>query len=144
MSKTYRDSDNANWLRSPKTHGYRRDLLAAEEEIKEELGPNYLRGNFAKINNIPTAWQDIRVSGIGEYPSKSKYMEREFKKKIDDWVDKEDDFCFYSVDFDCKSNTFWIGKYRGIWTKRASYYLPTSITVKGKNYPVKIKEHLWR
>ena len=149
MTKTYRDVEHAGYFRRPKTHNQRKCLLAAEEEILEELGPNYLGGNFAKINNIPTAYTDLLVVGRYESPSFSEFMENKFKETFDFWVDKDEGYYGFNLKFDSFKNKYKIGRRQ--WGKGRRYcyntlvhYIPTCLKIKDKIYHVKIEAHIWK
>jgi len=143
MSKTYRRSNEAGWMRNPQTHGYRRDLLGAEEEIRSELGPNYLAGNFAEISSIPTAYDDLLVMGNFECLSTENHMINEFQKRYDYWTDEDREWYKYWVKFDTKCNIFRVGRRLSYTEANLVDYLPMSFSYKGKIYPVRILKHEW-
>lgn len=148
MTKTYRDSENTKWFRRPKTQNQRKKLIAAEEEIREELGIHYIKGNYAHINKIPTMYDDLEVSGNKEYPCIKERMVKLFKIKYKEWSITEKKYK-YKIEFDKGSNTFWIGKHKfgkyGLYSKYRNKcdYLPMSFYLKDRVYPVKINQHSW-
>lgn len=143
MSRTYRNITGSGYFRRPKTHAYKRKLLASEKEIREELGVNYLAGNFANINNIVTSWDDKPISARSEFLSLDSKLEKVYKEKITGWFGSEWDNPNHTVEFDIRKNMFWA--YRKI--KCLNYnnvnYVPFVVTVCNKQYPVKIRIDKW-
>jgi len=68
MSRTNRNVQYANYsARAIRHANYRRNELAALQEIIEELGNNYASNRLrSALNRIPTNYDDLRVSGLDE------------------------------------------------------------------------------
>lgn len=143
MSRTHRNIPHDRWFRRPRTYALRRDLIAAEEEIREELGVNYLAGHFAKISNIPTAWDDLHISARYEVDAldtklEDLYRERILGNKSPNWHNLN-----YSIEFDLRKNCFRV--YRSIMCQTYSKvsYVPFNVSFYNTKYPVKLKMEWW-
>ena len=143
MSRTYRKIPNNRLFRKPKTTNYRRALIAFEEEIRDELGQNYLRGNFAKINTIPQAWDDLYIAGRSENPPIEIKYANLYRIKIlgaskenNSWIDR------HSIKFDKQKNVFRAWRCYGAKKQKVNY-VPFVVRICKKQYPVKIKIDWW-
>jgi hypothetical protein len=143
MSKTNRNIPHDRWLRRPKTHGYRRDLLKAQEEIQDELGVNYLKGNFAKIRTIPTAWDDLCIAARDEVDSLDIKLETLYREKILGLSTTNWNNLYHSIEFDSRKNYF--RAYRTMRCRVSSKvnYIPFNVTICNCKYPVKLKMEWW-
>ena len=134
MTRTKRSTKYAGYFRRPKTHNQRKGLIKAQEEIMEELGPNYLGGNFAQIRRIPTVYDDLPVRGAWEDVAFSSKMETLYEEQI---------CSLYGVQFDTHKNVFRIYKRRHNLNNNLVDYVPFCVTILKQNYPVRIKREWW-
>lgn len=143
MSRTHRNIPHGRWFRRPRTYALRRDLIAAEEEIREELGPSYLAGNFAKISTIPTNRDDIHISARSEVtPVDIKYPELFGNNVYGGYPEDVNTWPYPSVMFDKQKNVFRAWR-RYEARKQKVNYVPFVVTIARKQYPVKIMIEEW-
>ena len=139
MSRTYRNTKYCNMVRKPKTQNARKNRLAAEEEILEELGPNYLKGNFAHYKSIPTSWDDKFISASYEYYDKKRRIESLFHQSYGQFLKKSGLYCIYNI----KKNIMYIYQLRfGQNTPKANkaVYFPFFFNHPRYSFPVVLRE----
>lgn len=141
MSRTKRNlPPNGRWLRKVRTFPLIKNKTKAEQEIKEELGQNYLGGNFSGYKNIPTYWDDKYISAYDEYIGPQDINERLFSNEFPELESQK-----ISIEFRPQTNTFYLGRKWGYWRQEPGVYLiPFIFRIKDKVYPVCIKQHRWR
>lgn len=135
MSRTNRNIEHCGYFTKPKNHNYRKGLLYSKQEIKEELGPRYLRINNQSHKKLPSNWDDKYISARYEVLGWNEYMERIYLNKL------EVDYWYLRVNFDAHKNRYEIGKH--YTSNLNSYYVPFCIKYKKVIYPVVIYAHNW-
>jgi hypothetical protein len=143
MSRTRRNIEYSKFFTRPKTQNYRKRLHATKQEIKEELGPNYLKGNGKDYKLIPQSWDDKLVSACEETLTYSYYIERIFELRLKEIYGYFP--TYLNIHFNKYKNRIEIGSYKYPY-RRANpevIYLPFSFVHKKYKFPVIILAHEW-
>lgn len=141
MSRTYRNIEYAGWFARPKTQNHRRQLHKTKQEIKEELGVNYLAGNSKDYKSVPTGWDDLHISAHEEVLEYSLYIERMYEHKVIE-IYKEVPF-WLKINFNTHKNRIEIAirSYFNRLVLPKAMYIPFCLNHKKYKYPTILLEH---
>jgi len=141
MSRTYRNVEEAKWYRSPRINNFKQGKARYIEEVKEELGSNYIRPRDVDLN-LPQTWDDRHCHALIKEWTEEAKVEHILASRLDI---KHDNPTWF-LDTNLTNRTIWVSNSH---MRRKSFnnkvnYLPFVIKANNHSYYVKVNKSSWR